>query len=269
MSPSYLRKSATSIFDSIAAMVPEFAQPVFGAIESLAARARGRGFGSCSISDEIRAVIELLPASGAVVVDAGANVGAWSAELLSVAASRVARLIAVEPSAVHRETLSRMLSYPHEYLAVALGGTARSQVMYSDSPGSGLSSLYQRDLSHLGLRHEESETVITRTLDDVMREREIAAIDLLKMDVEGGELEILRGATAALHGRRIRALTFEFGGCNVDSRTYFKDYWSLLSPLGYSLFRVIPGGRLLAIATYSERDEFFITTNYVAVLGGK
>jgi FkbM family methyltransferase len=268
MSRSYVRTISSSITASLAASVPRFAQSIFGAIEMAAARAQGRGSGSASIRDEVRAILPLLPLHGGVVFDVGANSGRWARLLLASAAPRVARLIAVEPSLTHRHVLERLLPFPHEHLAVALGANVRQQLLFSDSLGSALASLYRRDLSHVGLTYDESELVQTTTLDDVIREKGVGIIDLLKMDAEGAELDILRGAAGALRARRVRALTFEFGGCNVDSRTYFRDFWSLLCPLGYSIFRIVPGGRLVPIRKYSERHEFFLTTNYVAVLNG-
>ena len=57
---------------------------------------------------------------------------------------------------------------------------------------------------------------------------------------------------------------FEFGGANVDTRTYFQDFWYLLTPMGFRLHRLGPRG-LIEIGAYVEQDEFFTTTNYFAV----
>jgi hypothetical protein len=57
---------------------------------------------------------------------------------------------------------------------------------------------------------------------------------------------------------------FEFGGCNIDTRTYFKDFWSFFSERGFELHRVSPFGAV-KIVGYREADECFTTTNYIAV----
>jgi hypothetical protein len=49
---------------------------------------------------------------------------------------------------------------------------------------------------------------------------------MVKMDIEGHELTALKGFGAALDVARV--LQFEFGGCNIDSRTYFQDFWYFL-----------------------------------------
>jgi len=63
----------------------------------------------------------------------------------------------------------------------------------------------------------------------------------------------------------IRALSFEFGGCNIDSRTFFQDYWYFLTGLGYTIFRITPRGGAFRITQYRETLEYFLTTNYIAV----
>jgi hypothetical protein len=59
-------------------------------------------------------------------------------------------------------------------------------------------------------------------------------------------------------------LTFEFGGCNIDSRTYFQDFWYLLQDYGLRYFyRITPMGLLVYLPQYDEIDEQFRTTNYL------
>ena len=77
----------------------------------------------------------------------------------------------------------------------------------------------------------------------------------------------LRGATHALSQGIVRALSFEFGAGNVNSRTFFRDFWELLSPYGYGFHRICPGGTTLTISDYYEDLEFFRgVSNYLAVL---
>jgi hypothetical protein len=62
-------------------------------------------------------------------------------------------------------------------------------------------------------------------------------------------------------------MSFEFGGGNINSRTYFRDYWDLLTRHGYEIYRILPGGRRLQIVRYDEDMEYFRgVSNYVAVL---
>lgn len=65
-----------------------------------------------------------------------------------------------------------------------------------------------------------------------------------------------------LEEQRIQFIQFEFGGTNVESRTYFRDFWYLLSP-DYILHRIVGNG-LCRIDAYSEFLEIFVTANFLA-----
>ena len=90
------------------------------------------------------------------------------------------------------------------------------------------------------------------------------------MDLEGHELFALNGATTALKLGYIKALSFEFGAGNVNSRTFFRDFWELLTPLGFELRRICPGGVTVPVREYYEDLEFFRgVSNYVGILVSK
>ena len=86
--------------------------------------------------------------------------------------------------------------------------------------------------------------------------------DIVKIDVEGHELTVLNGFGGALAATRV--LQFEFGGCNIDTRTYFQDFWYFFNDNNFDLFRITPFGAE-KLSHYREIDEFFSTTNYIAV----
>ena len=58
---------------------------------------------------------------------------------------------------------------------------------------------------------------------------------------------------------------FEFGSANVNSRTFFRDFWDLLTGYGYRVERIIPGGGTPpSAATPRDLEYFRGATNYVA-----
>ena len=69
--------------------------------------------------------------------------------------------------------------------------------------------------------------------------------------------------------RRINTISIEFGGCNIDSRTFFQDFWYFLHERGmWRIFRIAPAGYLVALPAYREAYEQFRTTNFVAFQDG-
>ena len=84
------------------------------------------------------------------------------------------------------------------------------------------------------------------------------------MDVEGHELDVLRGAARHLDDRKIGAILFEFGGCNIDTRSYLRDYFNFFKKYGPNrMFRITPSGYLSPLDSYREIDEQFRTTNFL------
>ena len=84
----------------------------------------------------------------------------------------------------------------------------------------------------------------------------------IKIDVEGHELDVLRGAQKIV--AKTKLIQFEFGGCNIDTRTFFQDFYYFFKQADFKLFRITPKG-LFQIKEYLEEDEYFATTNYLAV----
>jgi hypothetical protein len=119
-------------------------------------------------------------------------------------------------------------------------------------------------LKHIRIKLSHTEQVRITTVDDFCQSNGIDRIHLLKLDVEGYELKVLEGASRLLAARAIDFIQFEFGGCNIDSRTYFRDFFDMLAPQ-YSVYRVVKDG-LKEIISYSETLEVFTTTNYLCEL---
>ena len=122
----------------------------------------------------------------------------------------------------------------------------------------------QRNLAHKGLRLDREEAVSVVTIDEFVSERGLTRVDFMKIDVEGHDLDVLKGSEKSLRSGLIRALSFEMGGANVDTRTFFRDFWDLLSACGFDLWRVSPTFGLIPVTRYMERDEVLVTTNYMA-----
>ena len=82
------------------------------------------------------------------------------------------------------------------------------------------------------------------------------------MDTEGHELNILKGMGDLIY--KIRIIQFEFGGCNIDTRTFFQDYWYFFKAHQFDIYRIAPFG-IIKINNYRESYERFQTTNYFCV----
>jgi len=148
---------------------------------------------------------------------------------------------------------------------IGLGKEKGEALLHFDNFGSGLASLTKRKLDHFNIDFSNSEKVIIDTIDNYCSENSIGHIDLLKIDIEGHELDALTGAKRMFATKSIDIVTFEFGGCNIDTRTFFRDFWYFFSEVDFSLFRITPSGYLQPLKSYQEILEQFRTTNFLAI----
>lgn len=197
-----------------------------------------------------------------IIFDVGANVGDYTKSVLSFFDN--AHIFCFEPSKTTFEQLQKNVT-KNENVTLnnfGLGKENKKAILFSNCQDLGLSSLYDRQLDHLGIKLSEREEVEIKKLDDYCSEKSLRNINLLKIDVEGNELDVLCGANEMLSNKLIDFIQFEFGGCNIDSRTYFRDFFYLLGS-NYQIYRILQNG-LYSIKNYNEINEVFITTNYLA-----
>jgi FkbM family methyltransferase len=201
------------------------------------------------------------------IFDVGANQGQYLNLLLRSLPANSAAIHCFEPSAWTFNILHKgFASVQNVHLNhVALGKEPGETILYSDSDGSGLASLSKRRLDHFDIHFKQSEAIKITTLDDYCTENLIDKIHLLKIDVEGHELDVLAGASRMFQRQAIDLVTFEFGGCNIDTRSFFQDFYYFFQAQNMNLARITPGGYLYPITAYREILEQFRTTNFVAI----
>lgn len=203
-----------------------------------------------------------------VVFDVGANKGDWTARVTAMQPGLVVH--SFEPSATTFEQLAaRSFAGTVMRNPFGLGSKAEERTLHVFAEGSGNNSLYQRQglEAGWGLSPQQlTETIRLDTLDHYCQQQQVTRIDLLKLDVEGHELEVLRGATTMLQQGGIRLIQFEYGGCNIDSGVLLKDLFEFLEPFGYQFYKIFPQA-LKHIPHYDQRLENFRYQNWVASLG--
>lgn len=232
-------------------------------IERKAAYLRGKGYGGRTVAEEARWAHDLLGSAPRLAVDIGANIGHFTAELRR--RTGTVEIHAFEPATVNVEKLRARFSGDEAIAIVpaALSNTTGKATLFSDAPGSPLGSLTRRKLDHIGIGLDVEEMVPTLRFEDYWRDRlGKRRLDIVKLDVEGHELAVLEGFGEAME--HVQVLQFEFGGCNIDTRTYFRDFWHFFSARSFDLYRIAPIGYEY-IPEYRETEEFFSLSNFVAV----
>jgi FkbM family methyltransferase len=199
-----------------------------------------------------------------VVLDVGANTGSYALALTRFAPD--ARIFSFEP---HPRTFAllraRLAGTGVQALNLALADKAGQLDLhdFADADGSTQASLSHDAVTLYGTR-TVAHRVEVATLDGFLSDRGIERVAFLKIDTEGFDLNVLRGASAALAERRIGMVQFEFIAANIATRVRMRDFFEVLD--GYAIHRLCLNGDLLPLETYSpKRCEIYVNHNLIAL----
>jgi len=85
--------------------------------------------------------------------------------------------------------------------------------------------------------NSKEEIITTNTLDNFLEEQKLTTIDLLKIDTEGYEMPVLKGASHALQNNKIKMIYLEVGfSKRNDMNTYLPEVLEFLTDLQFVMF---------------------------------
>lgn len=174
---------------------------------------------------------------GMRIVDIGASHGAYALPLSKIVGDE-GRVWAFEPASEVRGFLQRSIALNDiETITVVAAAVA-------DAPGNGvLEGIDQSELARLASEPAaagRTESVDLVTLNDYFAGPTSWGIDVLKLDAEGAEARILRGADRFLEREAPLILFEHIHGSEVDQALV-----NAFADLGYPVFRFAPGLNLL------------------------
>lgn len=125
---------------------------------------------------------------------------------------------------------------------------------------SSISSLHRNEdfLEH------QIDIVKTTTIDNYCFSNDLEFINYLKIDTEGHDLYVLKGAKKMLDNKKIDCVQFEYGPGNIHSRVLLKDILNYLSNKNYLNFRLYPSW-IKPVGKYSIDLENYVLVNYISV----
>jgi FkbM family methyltransferase len=195
---------------------------------------------------------------GMVVIDVGANVGVYTFS----AASRVGkagRVVAIEPFSNCVERLQATCKL-HQLSQVTICRGAASdhdgEIYLSLSTSSELNEVVEETSE---LAPDQYEKAPCFSLDSLCEREKITQVDFLKIDAEGHELSVLRGASQLIENYS-PIILYENIASDQDSNLPVAGY---LQEIGYELFRYQPF--LQQLIPVKELDEFQGSLNLIAI----
>lgn len=245
-------------------------RPLFRGPNMLMLHLGMRGLGylnyqSRSVTGERHFVTRILPRllpPEPTVLDVGAHIGDYS-ELVLGRFPR-ARLHAFEP---HPDSYRRLSALARgRFTAHNLGlSDAPGELPlhdYSGEAGTSHASFHGQVFERVHRREAAHRLVNVTTLDSFARSNGIERVDLLKIDTEGHECRVLRGARDLIGAGAIDLIQFEFSRLNLVSGCLFDEIAALLPE--FSFHAMLPHGLIPFEKTRPRGSEVFAFQNVVA-----
>jgi FkbM family methyltransferase len=185
-----------------------------------------------------------------VIIDSGTNVGQFLPYFANIVSE--GEILAFEPSSDCVQWVQECLDVnpdlPIELIPKGLGREEEELVLENTEGAHGLWGTLSRD------QRIQEERVQVTALTDAVRSRKIPQVSLWKLDVEGHELEALKGADGLLAEKKIHALYVELRAENrSEDVTFLRNH-------GYSAYETTRNGKLKAVQEHpdSSADLLFL-----------
>jgi FkbM family methyltransferase len=194
------------------------------------------------------ALLQSLVRQGDHVADVGANVGVYTKEL-SLAVGPAGKVYSFEPVSENYDILTTFLARAHldnVHPFHAALGSCLSECEMIIPEMDGFTGFYWAHLSRGG-EQGRRQAVEVMTLDHLFNSGIVTGLDFIKCDVEGGELEVLRGSVGliwACHPAWLMEVSRDSSG----------EVFSLLHELGYEAY--VYADHLVRVESYRDREFF-------------
>ena len=210
-----------------------------------------------SYEPEVRAQIMRLLGPGDTALDVGANVG-WHALLMARLVGPQGRVFAFEPSASTRARLQAAIDANHLTQITADPRAVSDRVGTAEFRAPQAGEVWDGTGSLTATSAAGSRSVECVTLDAFVAERGLDRLALVKIDVEGWEQSVLRGARRTLE-TLAPSVIFEYdpayiARCNGSGAALS----AMLGESGYVLLRLDEKHAPRAVARLDERGGNFL-----------
>lgn len=192
-----------------------------------------------------RELIEKLGFKEPVIFDVGANIGQSIEKYRTIAPG--CSIFSFEPNPDTFKMLKRKYGSEEKTVCIqlALGAETKTAPFYATKCPEASSLLPPEEFvskrSPSGNYNYNLVSVPVDTLDHVARKLNISKIDILKMDVQGGELGVLQGGESLLNRAAIDFIFSEvLFAENYAGQSDFNDLCNHLKRFGYVVWDVIP-----------------------------
>ncbi|MDB5090261.1 MAG: hypothetical protein JWR09_4255 [Mucilaginibacter sp.] len=186
-----------------------------------------------------------------LIIDAGALFGQWTENVRIIFPE--AKFIMIEPQIAQKKYLEAVShKFDNVSLELSLVGDVEKNGVEFYEMGSG-SSIYQENSDH----HREKVSLKMETIDAIIEKKyKMPNNCFLKLDVQGAEIDVLKGATELL--KRTEFILLEISMLNYNYKApQFTDVIIFLKNIGFVLFDICDERRTANEVLY-QTDMIFV-----------
>lgn len=189
------------------------------------------------------------------ILDVGANVGNWSFTAAGLFSN--SKIYAFE-----------MIDEFIEVLNERATGTTIQPVPYGLSDENTELTVFARGGGGQMIAHPEHpkvskpKTAQFRVGDEVIQSFNVRNVQIVKIDVEGHEMNVLNGLKNTINTHRPIFIQFEYSSCYILHKRFLKEVYDFFVSSGYVLGRLFPKGVLYR--DYRFYEENFLYGNFIA-----
>lgn len=234
-------------------------------ILKLALNARGYdNYKNNDIGGENFFLSSILPKSNPkICIDIGAAEGNYTKKLLQFTNSKV---ISFEPVLMQFEKLKENTkNFGERSIIVNKGIGEKSDKLYIHFDPNNLNKAsFSEEIKRVPyVDNNQKSEINVISLDYYLNENNIDSLDFIKIDTEGYELEVLKGAMRSIEKYKPKYIQIEFNWHQLFRNTSINYFFDLLPPT-YDLYQLIPNG-------WEKRDpkdpitNIFLYSNFIFV----
>jgi len=200
--------------------------------------------------------------NNSIVFDIGANMGFYTI-WMSRSIGKDGQIHSFEPDTKNFNRLSQNILINQINCQVVLNNDA-----VSEKNGKMKITIGFDGENHLVESDFEGSSSITNVvcLDNYCQQRNISAINFIKIDVEGFELDVLKGGINLLTQKNVDVIQLELNRALINSGTTQQELISFVGEIGYifCIYDFITN-KMIPFRVNDERENYFITNNLTNV----
>jgi FkbM family methyltransferase len=224
--------------------------------------------GEYALQEWLLSALDEIERKQVVLFDVGANRGDWTYSAMIKCRNKNLenwKIHAFEPAPILFEKLASRFSKQMEDSSifvhkVALSSTDGYSSFYVTGDLTGTSSL----VKNMEMVDAQEIHVETAKLDSFIAQYPVGIISLLKIDTEGNDFQVLKGAIATIKSGAIHIIQFEYNWRWLFQNNSLREVFQLVEGLDYQIGRLTTDAIEIHTQWHQELDRF-IECNYVIV----